>query len=57
MKDLFKGVPGFSLEIQDNLIRAKYVKFKPQKTPKALEDYGLTDEDIKENEIDTVLLN
>ena len=57
MKDLFKGVPGFSLEVHDNLIRAKYVKFKPPKTRKPLEDYGLTDEDVKENELDTVLLN
>lgn len=47
MKELFKGVPGFHLKIHDNLISAKYVKFKPKKPSKPLEEYGLTKEDIK----------
>ncbi len=56
MKDLFKGVPGFSLKVHDNLIKAKYVKFKPNKPKKSLEEYGLTKDDIDDNEVDTVLL-
>ena len=56
MKELFKGVSGFTLEVHDNLIRAKYVKFKPKKPSRSLEEYGLSDEDINDSEIDTVVL-
>lgn len=56
MKELFKGVPGFTLEVHNNLIRAKYVKFKPKEPSTPLEEYGLTDEDVPNNEVDTVLL-
>ena len=56
MKGLFKGVPGFSLEVHDNLIRAKYVKFKPKRPKKSLEEYGLTKDDVDDNGVDTVLL-
>ena len=56
MKDLFKGIPGFSLEVHDNLIKAKFVKFKPKKTKSSLEEYGLTKDDVDDNEVDTVLL-
>ena len=55
MKELFKGVSGFSLEVHDNLLRAKYVKFKPKKLSRSMEEYGLSNEDINDNEIDTVL--
>lgn len=54
MKELFKGVPGFSLEVHDNLIQAKYVRFKPTKASNP-EDYGLTDEDVRGIETDTVI--
>lgn len=54
MKGLFKGVPGFTLEVHDNLIRAKFVRFKPTKTSKP-EDLGLTDEDVRGIETDTVV--
>ena len=54
MRGLFKGVPGFTLEVHDNLIRAKFVRFKPTKTSKP-EDLGLTDEDVRGIETDTVV--
>ena len=54
MKELFKGVPGFSLEVHDNLIQAKYVRFKPTKASNP-EDYGLTDENVRGIETDTVI--
>ena len=49
-------ISGFTLEVHDNLIRAKYVQFKPKKPSRSLEEYGLSDEDINDSEIDTVLL-
>lgn len=55
MKGLFKGVPGFTLEVHDNLIRAKFVRLKPTKTSKP-EDLGLTDEDVRGLETDTVAM-
>ena len=55
MKKLFKGVPGFTLEVHDNLIQARFVRFKPTKASKP-EDFGLTDEDLKGTETDTAAM-
>lgn len=57
MKELFKGVPGFTLEVNNNLIKAKYVKFKPKKPSIPLEEYGLTEDDVSGTEVDSVAMN
>ena len=55
MKELFKDVPGFTLKVNNNLLQAIFIKFKPVKKLKH-EDYGLTEDDVKGTEMDTVLL-
>lgn len=57
MKELFKDVPGFTLEVNNNLIKAKYVKFKPKKPSIPLKDYGLTEDDVSETEVDSVAMS
>ena len=57
MKDLFKDVPGFTLEVNNHLIKAKYVKFKPKKPSIPLKEYGLTDEEVVGTEVDTAAMS
>ena len=57
MKELFKDIPGFTLEVHDNLIKAKYLKFKPTKPSIPMEEFGLTDDDVNGTIIDTVAMS